>query len=146
MNWYSARQVAMMILSSAVLKTRNKKPRPLAVICLLVSGLMMNGIQAEPADVLDVEVNDHGDNRFTFNVTVQHADTGWDHYADAWVIFTTDGKYLTARNLQHPHVAEQPFTRNLPNVPLPENINQVVIRAHCSKDGFAGREIIVQLR
>ena len=66
--------------------------------------------------------------------------------ADAWVIFTEDGQYLAARNLQHPHIKEQPFTRFLPNLPVNEGINSVVIRAHCSRDGFGGKDMTVQLR
>jgi hypothetical protein len=114
--------------------------------CLLLVYLITTVAYAEPADVLNVEVNDHGDARFTFKVTVQHADTDWDHYADAWVIFTEDGQYLAASNLRHPHIKEQTFTRALPNLPVNEGINSVVIRAHCSRDGFSGKEMTVQLR
>ena len=43
-------------------------------------------------------------------VTVQHADTGWDHYADAWEVLAPDGTVLGTRTLLHPHTDEQPFT------------------------------------
>ncbi|MDX1824043.1 MAG: hypothetical protein R3354_04960, partial [Thiohalomonadales bacterium] len=46
---------------------------------------------------------------WTIAVTLQHADTGWDHYADGWRIVTEDGKVLGHRTLYHPHVNEQPF-------------------------------------
>jgi hypothetical protein len=136
----------MMKLSSSGLKINNQHHWFVVRKCLLLVYLITTVAYAEPADVLYVEVNDHGDARFTFKVTVQHADTGWDHYADAWVIFTEDGQYLAARNLQHPHIKEQPFTRSLPNLPVNEGITSVVIRAHCSRDGFGGKEITVQLR
>jgi hypothetical protein len=34
---------------------------------------------------------------YRFDVTVRHADTGWDHYADAWDILTPDGTLLGSR-------------------------------------------------
>jgi hypothetical protein len=136
----------MMILSSSGLKINNQHYRFVLRKCLLSGFLITTVAHAEPADVLNVEVNNQGETRYTFKVTVQHADTGWDHYADAWVIFTEDGEYLASRNLQHPHIKEQPFTRSLPNLPVSEAITNVVIRAHCSRDGFVGKEITVQLR
>ena len=136
----------MMKLPSSGLKINNLHRRIVTRKYLLPGFLITTVAYAEPADVLNVEVNNHGDARYTFKVTVQHADTGWDHYADAWVIFTEDGEYLASRNLQHPHIKEQPFTRALPNLPVNEGINSVVIRAHCSRDGFSGKVMTVQLR
>jgi len=85
-----------------------------ALVLLLFSVLA----HADQADVLNVEVTSYGVSRYSFKVTVQHGDTGWDQYADAMVIFTEDDNYLFASNLQHPHVKVQPFTRSLPNVPI----------------------------
>ena len=64
-----------------------------------------------------------------FDVTVAHPDTGWDHYADAWRIETEDGTELGTRILMHPHVTEQPFTRSLGGVTIPEGVERVVVRA-----------------
>ena len=63
----------------------------------------------------------------TFSVTISHADTGWDHYADGWGVYTTDGKELGYRVLHHPHVNEQPFTRSLGGVQIPQGVTKVVI-------------------
>jgi len=97
------------------------------------------------ADVIHVDVKNEGDNRYTFKVTVKHADIGWNHYADRWEILTPDTKIVSIRVLRHPHVKEQPFTRSLPFVPVPINVNKVIIRAHCSIDEFGGKEIEVDL-
>lgn len=114
-------------------------------IIALVLLIFSVSVQADQADVSNVEVTSHGDRRYSFKVTVQHADTGWEHYADAMVIYTEDDKYLFSGNLRHPHVKEQPFIRSLPNVPVPEDIDTVIIRAHCSRDGFGGAEITIKL-
>ena len=69
------------------------------------------------------------------DVTVRHADTGWDHYADGWGVYGTDGKQLGYRELLHPHVDEQPFTRSLTGVKIPAGTGAVIIRA---KDNVHG--------
>jgi hypothetical protein len=78
-------------------------------------------------------------------VTVRHADEGWDHYADAWEVVAPDGTVLATRELQHPHVGEQPFTRELEGVQVPPAVTSVRIRARDSKHGFGGREVEVRL-
>jgi len=82
----------------------------------------------------------------TFSVTVRHDDEGWSHYADAWEVVAPDGHVVATRVLQHPHVGEQPFTRELRGVVVPSDLATVRIRAHDSVHGFGGQEVVVQLR
>jgi hypothetical protein len=93
---------------------------------------------AGPADVVDVQVRRTGPGTYSFSTTVRHADEGWDHYADAWEVVAPDGTVLATRVLYHPHVNEQPFTRNLSNVKIPAAIRQVRVRAHDSVHGYSG--------
>ena len=86
---------------------------------------------AEPPKVTDVAVQ-RDDMGWEFKVTVQHPDTGWDHYADAWEVMSEDGTVLATRILHHPHVEEQPFTRSLHQIVLPDGTRRVFIRARCS--------------
>jgi len=65
-----------------------------------------------------------------FDVTLRHSDTGWTHYANRWAIFTPDGTKLGTRVLAHPHVNEQPFTRSLGGVTIPDSIDHVILRPH----------------
>ena len=81
----------------------------------------------------------------TFNVTVKHSDQGWKHYADKWDILTPDGEIIATRTLHHPHVKEQPFTRSLGNVTVPEKIKTVIVRAHDSVHGYGGKELTVDI-
>ena len=71
----------------------------------------------------------------TLHVTVAHGDTGWDHYADGWRVFAPDGTEIGYRKLLHPHVAEQPFTRSLSGLALPDGASHLVIIAHDSIHG-----------
>jgi hypothetical protein len=72
-----------------------------------------------------------------FNVTLSHPDTGWDHYADGWEVLDAEGNSLGVRELAHPHVTEQPFTRSLSGVKIPEGVTVVYVRARCNVDGWS---------
>ncbi|WP_112321075.1 hypothetical protein [Oceanibium sediminis] len=80
-----------------------------------------------------------------FDVTVRHGDTGWDHYADGWYILSPDGAELGYRKLLHPHQNEQPFTRSLSGVAIPEGLDRVHVQAHDSVHG-RGEVLVVPLR
>ncbi len=100
---------------------------------------------AGEADVLAVDASKDGERRYSFGVTVRHADEGWDHYADAWDVVAPDGTVLGTRTLYHPHVAEQPFTRSLSGVQVPAGITEVIVRAHDKVHGLGGKEFRVKL-
>lgn len=91
-----------------------------------------------PADVEDVSVRATGSGTYHFSVTVRHTDEGWDHYADRWEVPTPDGILLGTRILYHPHVDEQPFTRELGGVSIPDDIKTVMVKAHDSVHGYSG--------
>ncbi len=80
-----------------------------------------------------------------FDVTVRHADTGWDHYADAWRVVGPDGTVYGTRTLYHPHVEEQPFTRSLSGVEIPASVKQVTVESHDSVHGWGSRTVTVSL-
>jgi len=72
-----------------------------------------------------------------FEITVSHPDSGWDHYADGWEVLDAAGNRLGYRELFHPHVEEQPFTRALRSVMIPDGTDAVFIRTRCSRDGWS---------
>ncbi len=101
---------------------------------------------AGEADVIDVTVSCRSNSVCDFSVTVKHADDGWDHYADGWEVRTLDGETLAVRELLHPHDDEQPFTRSLTNVKIPDDISEVIVRARDSVHQYGGTEITVKLQ
>jgi hypothetical protein len=111
--------------------------RYLIFACLL-GLLLVTPAAAGPADVVSVSVAVSGPGQYRFSVTVRHEDEGWDHYADRWEVLHPDGTLLGTRTLYHPHVNEQPFTRDLSGVSIPDDITTVVVRAHDSVHGFSG--------
>ena len=102
-------------------------------------------VGAGEADVVGVEVSRSPDGTYAFDVTVRHADEGWEHYADRWEVLAPDGTVLGTRTLLHPHVTEQPFTRSLDGVEVPDDVDAVTVRAHDSVHGLGGAEATVAL-
>lgn len=117
--------------------------RIISTIMMLL--LSINFLQAGESDVIAVKVSRSGDALYHFDVTLQHEDTGWDHYANQWEVLAPDGTVLGTRVLYHPHVNEQPFTRSLSGVKIPAEIKQVTIRSYDSVHGAGGKEIVVDL-
>ena len=74
---------------------------------------------------------------YRIEVTLRHADSGWDHYADGWEVLAPDGRRLGERTLYHPHVDEQPFTRALTGVRVPLGTDHLLIRAHDKVHGHS---------
>ena len=91
---------------------------------------------ADDAQVEAVELRPAGD-VWTVSVTIRHAETGWDDYADGWRVEAPDGTILGTRELLHPHADEQPFTRSLGGVSLPADIGEIHIRTRTSTTGWA---------
>ncbi|MFP3915890.1 MAG: hypothetical protein ACLFWM_13510, partial [Actinomycetota bacterium] len=93
------------------------------------------------AHVVDGEIERDGDGTFTVSATVSSADTGPEKYADAWEIRDEEGEVLDVRELLHPHVDEQPFTRSLNGVEIPDHVDSVTLAAHDSVEGFCGETL-----
>lgn len=117
---------------------------PATIVLMALMAMSDNAAHAGEADVLDATATKRGDS-WTFTVTVEHADTGWDHYADRWDVVAPDGTVLGSRTLLHPHVGEQPFTRSLSGVVIPGDVTQVVIRAHDKVHALGGKEFTLVL-
>ncbi len=102
-------------------------------------------IFAGEADVIVVDVRKSGDTIFHFDVTVTHGDEGWDHYVGKWEIIGPNGNVLGTSTLYHPHVGEQPFSRSLSGVKIPEDVKWVTVRAHDSIHEYGGLTKSVEL-
>ncbi len=97
------------------------------------------------ADVVAAVAEEQPDGTYSFEVTVLSADTGWDKYADAWEVRGPAGAVLGTRELLHPHVDEQPFTRTLDGVLVPDDVPAVIVAARDSVEGFCGETLEVGL-
>lgn len=110
----------------------------IAILCLATSA------QAQPPEITKVTAIKLG-GKWRFDVSILHTDTGWDHYADSWRVLDMDGNELGMRVLGHPHQTEQPFTRSLSGVQIPNGTTQVQIQARDLPHGWNETTTIVNL-
>lgn len=119
---------------------RNLPATLLASMFLLGSSVSF----ADDAAITDVKITPAGDGVYQVSVTLKHADTGWDHYANRWDVLDEDGNILGSRVLAHPHVNEQPFTRSL-RVEIPASVKVVTIVAADSVHGDNEETVAVEV-
>jgi len=105
------------------------------LVLTLGSLLFTSLLLANDATIVDAKILPaSGKRQFQVHVTLQHADTGWDHYANRWDVLDENGKLLGSRTLHHPHVNEQPFTRSL-SLTIPPEVKVITIVASDSVHG-----------
>ena len=114
-------------------------------LAVLFGIIVMPAIAGEVM-IVDANATRSSTNTYDFNVTLKHADTGWDHYANQWQILTHDHKVLATRTLYHPHVNEQPFTRSLGDVSIPTGISSVIIQARDTIHGISSQEFTLEIQ
>lgn len=116
------------------------------VIAILMAGLLAGSqfAQADDVEILNVYLQETS-NSWNAEVTLKHADTGWEHYADAWRVVDESGHLIKTRVLYHPHVNEQPFTRSLGNIQIPSGTSVVYVEAHDKVHGWSKQRIKIDL-
>jgi len=92
---------------------------------------------AGEADIVNVTIESLGDGQFRISATVLHADSGWEHYANRWDVLDESGQVIGSRELAHPHVNEQPFTRSL-SIRIPASVKSITVRANDSVHATGG--------
>lgn len=88
-------------------------------------------------DVVDVSVSSGG-GPFTFEVTIGSSYDSPERYADAWRVIGDDGEVYGVRELTHDHASEQPFTRSLAGVEIPDSVESVTIQGRDLVYGWGG--------
>ncbi len=116
--------------------------RPILLLPIL---LLTTALHANEVEIVKVQLEPSA-HRWTFHVTLRHEDTGWEHYADGWRVVDAKGNELGYRKLWHPHENEQPFTRSLANVLVPEGVTEIFIEAHDKVHGWSKRKVKIDLK
>lgn len=96
-------------------------------------------------DVVDASASNEPGGTYAFAVTISSPYDSPTRYADAWRVKGTDGTVYGVRELLHDHAAEQPFTRTLTGVTIPEGVASVVIEGRDLVNGWGGKTATVQL-
>lgn len=115
------------------------------ILCALGIALAPVVAGAGEADVVGLKISKESAGSYRFDVTVAHADAGWDHFTNKWDVVAPDGTVLGTRELAHPHDDEQPFTRSLSGVRIPDSVTKVTLRAHDSVHKYGGSEMTVDV-
>lgn len=115
-------------------------------ILLIMSGLVLatSVVHAGDVEIQNVYLYQQSSS-WRADVTLKHADTGWEHYADAWRLVDATGKLIATRVLYHPHVNEQPFTRSLGNIEIPAGTDIIFVEAHDKQHGWSPQRVKVDL-
>lgn len=100
--------------------------------------------QAFP-DVIDAVAEQSPDGTWRFDVTISSPYDSPERYADAWRVLGPDGTELGVRVLTHDHANEQPFTRSLSGVEVPDGVETLVIEGRDLANGWGGQTFELDL-
>jgi hypothetical protein len=82
---------------------------------------------------------------WTFSATISSPYDTPERYADAWRVVGPDGEVFGVRELTHDHASEQPFTRSLSGIEVPETVDLVTIEGRDLVNGWGGATFEVTL-
>lgn len=94
-------------------------------------------------DVVDATVVADGEGLFTVSATLSSPYDTPARYADAWRVMDPGGQVLGERVLLHDHATEQPFTRSLRGVAIPDDVAEVTIQGRDRLNGWGGATVTV---
>lgn len=94
-------------------------------------------------DVVEATITPGDDGTVRIDATLSSPYDSPQRYADAWRVLGPDGTVLGVRELTHDHANEQPFTRSLTDVVLPDTVTEVTIEGRDSQNGWGGRQVTV---
>lgn len=96
-------------------------------------------------DVVAVEVEPEGGGTWRFSVTLSSPYDSAQRYADAWRVVGPDGTVYGVRELAHDHANEQPFTRSLGGVEIPDGVDTVTVEGRDQVSGWGGATLTIAL-
>jgi ABC-type oligopeptide transport system substrate-binding subunit len=96
------------------------------------------------ASVVGAEATKDGET-WTFALTVVSDDISATEFGDSWELRTLDGDVLATRVLAHEHINEQPFTRSMSGIVIPDGVKTVIGVAHHNVGGYCGETLEIQL-
>ncbi len=94
-------------------------------------------------DILSAQLTAAGDGTWNLAATVSSPYDTPQRYADAFRALTLDGTELGVRVLTHDHAAEQPFTRTLTGLTIPEGATQITVEGRDLANGWGGDTVTI---
>lgn len=96
-------------------------------------------------DVVGATASQSADGTWSFSATLSSPYDTPARYADAWRVVGPDGTVYGVRELAHDHANEQPFTRSLGGVEVPDEVTEVTIEGRDQVSGWGGQTTTVAL-
>ena len=96
-------------------------------------------------DVIDADIASDGDGRWTVSATISSPYDSPARYADAWRVLDPAGEVLGVRELAHDHASEQPFTRSLTGVEIPDDVRVITIEGRDQVSGWGGATVELEI-
>ncbi len=96
-------------------------------------------------NVIEVNFEREGNGPYSFDVTISSPYDTPERYADAWRVVGLDGTVYGTRELTHDHQFEQPFTRSLAGVEIPDGVDELMVEARDSVNGWGGGTVDIRL-
>ncbi|MEL7155358.1 MAG: hypothetical protein AAFN30_02030 [Actinomycetota bacterium] len=96
-------------------------------------------------DVVSATAQLSADGTWEIAATVSSPYDSPERYADAWRVIGSDGTVYGVRELAHDHAAEQPFTRRLTGVEIPDGEDEITIEGRDQVSGWGGQKVTIPL-
>jgi len=113
-----------------------------ALLLIFTSPLAIAGA----ADVIAATARQLADGTWSFEVTMRCDDKNAAYFCDRFEVLTPTARVIGVRRLLHDHTDEQPFTRDLQGVNVPDGFPRgVLIRGHHNIRGYEGATLKLDL-
>ncbi len=99
---------------------------------------------ADQVEILMVKAT-QSDGVWNFDVTVHHPDVGSNHMLDRIAIFSPDEVQLETADIPMPSIGAKHVTTQVKGVEVPEGVEYIIIRGHCSTSGWSDEGIIITM-
>ena len=107
-------------------------------------GAAADGQEQRYPDVLSAELEATGETwRLTATLSSPY-DTP-ERYADAFRALGEDGTPLGVRELAHDHANEQPFTRSLTGLEIPDDVERITVQGRDQRYGWGGATVELEV-
>ncbi len=113
---------------------------------VLVTAIFMTAaLYAEKADVLDAKIEKSYGGSYIAYVKIRHHEVDFNDFVSEWEIEDQNGVPLTRKLEVGPKPGKEVFESDLIGFRIPEGTTKLIFKAKCSKDGFGGKEFIIDL-
>ncbi len=113
---------------------------------LVMAIFMTAALYAEKADVIDAKIKKSYGGSYIAYVKIRHNDSSdLSDFMTEWEILDQNGTVITRRLEVRPKPGKEIIDSDLIGFKIPKGTTKLIFRAKCSKDGFGGKEFIIDL-